>query len=69
MPGNSLQNYKAIIETWSKQNQLTDKLDCADSAKASKLNQKWSGTRIKISGLRSGISHFAECHENWPMTV
>jgi len=40
MPGNSLQNYKAIIETWSKQNQLTDKLDCADSAKASKLNQK-----------------------------
>ena len=53
-------------------------LDCA-SAKASYLNQKWSGIRIWISRLficwiatkmmrihyHVGISHLAECREDW----
>jgi len=61
----------------------TDRLDGAQtqraqtSAKASNLNQKWSGIRISISGLiwvqiqmsAASLSHFAECRENWLMTV
>ena len=72
------------------QRDIVQTLDCAQraqtSAKASNLNRKWSGIRIRISGLIRirirmsvgslpccgylvGVSHFAECRENRPVTV